>query len=63
MIGYGSLESSGQYCTGRHLQNDESDTEETAESGALQTSYNTVEGPKHEPLPERDRGPHCAIRR
>jgi hypothetical protein len=50
MIGYGSLESSGQYCTGRDLQNDESDTAETAESGILQTSYNTVEGPGHEPI-------------
>ncbi len=50
MIGYGSLESSGQYCTGRDMKNDESDTAETAESGLLQTSYNTVEGPGHEPI-------------
>lgn len=50
MIGYGSLESSGQYCTGRDLKNDESDTAETAESGILQTSYNTIEGPGHEPI-------------
>lgn len=48
MIGYGSLESSGRYCTGRDLKNDESDTSETAESGILQTSYNTIEGPGHE---------------
>lgn len=52
MIGYGSLESSGQYCTGRDLKNDESDTAETAESGILQTSYNTIEGPGHEPIRE-----------
>lgn len=50
MIGYGSLESSGQYCTGRDLKNDESGTAETAESGILQTSYNTVEGTGHEPI-------------
>ena len=50
MIGYGSLESSGKYCTGRDMNNDESDTAETAESGILQTSYNTIEGPGHEPI-------------
>lgn len=50
MIGYGSLESSGQYCTGRDLKNDESDTAETAESGILQTSYNITEGVGHEPI-------------
>jgi hypothetical protein len=50
MIGYGSLESSAQYCAGRDLKNDESDTAETAESGILQTSYNIVEGPGHEPI-------------
>ena len=48
LVGYGSLESSGQYCTGRDLKNDESDTAETAESGILQTSYNTIEGFGHE---------------
>ena len=50
MIGYGSLESSGKYCNGRDMNNDESDTRRDRGVRILQTSYNTIKGPGHEPI-------------